>query len=265
MTSHPIDPSALNRPKRAPEVDASFARSEAEYRKLANALPQIIWTCDAAGAPRVGERSLDGADRPERGGVATTRAPSSPCIPTIGRSCSAASGRRWRPPVRARSSTGSAPGKAPYRFHLARVVPVRDEDGVITRWVAGAFDIHDRRQAEEALRASERQVRDGLSTSIRSRRPSPACPTGHYLNVNDAFLKLTGFSRDEVVGKTAVALGIWTAEERAAALAPLTPRQTCRDRAPLSDQGRARAHALLKPAPASTSAASPAWSTWRPT
>ncbi len=42
-----------------------------------------------------------------------------------------------------------------YRWHLFRAVPLYDETGKLVKWYASAFDIEDRKRAEEALRRSE--------------------------------------------------------------------------------------------------------------
>ena len=46
-----------------------------------------------------------------------------------------------------------------YRWFLIRVEPLRDEEGKIVRWYGTSTDIEDRKQAQDALQASEHQAR----------------------------------------------------------------------------------------------------------
>jgi len=55
--------------------------------------------------------------------------------------------------ARMRSSDGT------YRWFLFRADPLRDESGQIIQWYGTNFDIEDRKRAEEALRASEHNLR----------------------------------------------------------------------------------------------------------
>jgi PAS domain S-box-containing protein len=77
-----------------------------------------------------------------------------------------------------------------------------------------AMDITERKRTEEVLRQSEERfalvfrfspVAIALTTSTE----------GRYLDVNDSLLKLLGYSRDEMIGRTASDLNVWRAlEER---------------------------------------------------
>jgi len=69
-------------------------------------------------------------------------------------------------------------------------------------------DITERRVAEEALRKSEER----FSKAFRNNPLAITISTeadGRYLDVNDAFLKLLGFKRRDVIGHTAAELRFW--------------------------------------------------------
>jgi PAS domain S-box-containing protein len=88
---------------------------------------------------------------------------------------------------------------------------VREPSGEIKYATALIEDISDRKRIEEALRQSEERFSKAF-------RVNPAATTittlteGRYIDVNDSFLRLSGFKREEVIGKTSVELGIWVAE-----------------------------------------------------
>ena len=70
------------------------------------------------------------------------------------------------------------------------------------------LDITDRKQAEETLRESEEKFRLTFSFSPDSVSIS-SLDDGRYLDVNEGFIRATGFTREEVIGKTSQELNIW--------------------------------------------------------
>jgi two-component system response regulator HydG len=86
--------------------------------------------------------------------------------------------------------------------------PYYDSDGNVTHAVVVTHDITRRKHAEEALRLSEEK----FSKAFRSSPERMAILTleeGRYIDVNEEFLSATGFSRDEVIGRTSHELKVW--------------------------------------------------------
>jgi len=107
--------------------------------------------------------------------------------------------------------------------------PLRGADGAVLGVTGVATDLTARYRAEAALRQSEAR----FSTAFRL---SPAALTistlaeGRYLYVNDAYLRLVGFSREELVGRTSVDFPFWpSAEARARAIDELRQAGSIRD------------------------------------
>lgn len=70
------------------------------------------------------------------------------------------------------------------------------------------WDTTNRKQAEEALRSSEQSIRRIFQTTPDSISIT-RLRDGLYLDVNEVFLKTTGYQRSEVIGRTVFDIGIW--------------------------------------------------------
>src|SRR5262249_44590043 len=83
-----------------------------------------------------------------------------------------------------------------YRWFLIRANPLRDESGNILKWYGTCLDIEDRKKAEEAVRQSEKQLRDVIETM-----PAMAftvLPDGSTEFANRRFTEYTGLRAEEV-------------------------------------------------------------------
>jgi PAS domain S-box-containing protein len=128
--------------------------SEAQFRTLAGAMPNQVWSATPDGSIdwvntqtadymglRTGSRHWSAVVHPDdRARVtATWRA-------------ALAGGSGYQSEFRMRRHDGM------YRWHLTRATPVRDRDGSVLRWVGSNTDIHDKIEAERALRDREAEL-----------------------------------------------------------------------------------------------------------
>lgn len=126
--------------------------SEQRYRYLADSMPQIVWTARPDGY-------LDYYNRRwfEYTGMTLEQTEGWAWQPVVhpddvagclqGWSSALQRGQAFDIEYRFRRASDGA-----YRWHLGRVVPMRDESGQIIRWFGTATDIDDRKRAEDSLR-----------------------------------------------------------------------------------------------------------------
>jgi PAS domain S-box-containing protein len=143
------------------------------------------------------------------------------------------------------------PNARGYRWHLVRASPVKDESGRITRWYGTAIDIDDDKRAEQVLevkrdeleraiadRTSEiRHANDVLNAEIEERKKAKEAEQmsearfakvfrlspdamyisteadGTILDVNERWLSLFKYDRDEVIGKTERQLSLYVGDK----------------------------------------------------
>ena len=90
---------------------------------------------------------------------------------------------------------------------LSTATLVKDDEGRSLYIASSHFDLTERRKAEEALEISEEK----FSRAFHS-NPYPmsivTMEGGRYLDVNDSYMQTFGFSREELLGRTTVEMGI---------------------------------------------------------
>jgi PAS domain S-box-containing protein len=131
------------------ELDALRRESEEQYRQLADAMPQIVWTADTDGNATYYNRrwfEYTGMTEAEIDEKAWSRVTHPDDLPrTLGlRERTLKDGSVFEVEYRFRAADGS------YRWHLGRAIPIRKDDGTIDFWIGTATDIDDRKRIEEA-------------------------------------------------------------------------------------------------------------------
>jgi PAS domain S-box-containing protein len=93
-------------------------------------------------------------------------------------------------------------------WYHAHAEPLKDARGHAVGTLGLAIDITERKRLEESLLSAEekfakafRATPDAISISTLDQ--------ARYTEVNDSFLRLTGYEREEVVGRTAAELNLW--------------------------------------------------------
>ncbi|MEG4284899.1 PAS domain S-box protein [Microcoleus sp. A006_D1] len=140
------------------QAEEALRQSENRYRTIADAVPQLMWSNTADGR-------LDFCNQhwerytgwmPELPVAVTMLEIFHPLdLPAVvaTRTQAIQAGLAYEFECRVRRFDGI------YRWHLKRVVPIKDGEGQVLQWVGIGIDIDDRKQAEESLAESDRRFR----------------------------------------------------------------------------------------------------------
>ncbi|WP_445175881.1 PAS domain S-box protein [Microcoleus sp.] len=161
------------------EAEDAIKQSEERYRSLIAATSQMVWTADdqgrAADLPSL--RAYTGQTEAEVVGLGWLDAIHPDDLERTNQAWmeAAQTNSLYEIEYRLRGADGN------YRYFQARGVPILNEDGSIREWVGTCTDIHDRKQAEDAIKQSEERYRSLIAATSQMVWTADAEGTSHDL------------------------------------------------------------------------------------
>jgi PAS domain S-box-containing protein len=189
------------------DAEEKLRASEAQFRQLADAMPQIVWVARPDGYHEYfNQRWYDyiGCSQQQCEGHGWSGAlhPGDRQRAIDRWNLALRSGQPYEIEYRFRGQDGG------YRWFLGRALPVHDAAGQIVRWFGTCTDIEDMKRAEQALRESEARYR---STEERLTAALVASDTGtfrwdpvsgSFMDFDDHLKRLFGLCPDDAVVST---------------------------------------------------------------
>ena len=146
-------------------LEAQRRESEARYHSLAEAVPQILWTADAAGTISYANRAWTeyiGIPAQQLASWKHIIHPDDHAAVKAARDLARGKETTFEVTFRLRASTGE------YRWHMSRAIPLRDPQGHLDGWVGTATDVDDQHRSENRARfLAEASAVLGASLELR--------------------------------------------------------------------------------------------------
>lgn len=182
------------------QAEAALRLGEMRFRTLTDAVPQVIWTNRADGrADYFNQRWFDysGLSVEDSDGIGW-RAGLHPddLDATLARWTHAVTaGEEFVTEYRLRRADGA------FRWHLARAVPLRDDAGGVLGWFGTATDIHDLKEAEATITATEERLRLIVESALEHAIVSLDLQT-RVTSWNPGAERIFGYTAEEMMGRT---------------------------------------------------------------
>ncbi|MEQ8786418.1 MAG: PAS domain S-box protein [Pirellulaceae bacterium] len=177
----------------------ALRRSEEQLRMVSNGIPQIVWTARPDGqVDYCNDRwhEYTGLSRNDILGDGWRRAVHADdlkvAVPAWRETVQ--TGQSYEIEQRLRSADGA------YRWFLTRAFPLRDDEGDIVKWFGTCTDVHDQKEAEQALDDSRGRF-EAILNSV-SDAVIFADTDRKIVLVNPAFTTIFGYTAEETIGRT---------------------------------------------------------------